>query len=140
MLLKSNSHLPKNYFYWLQWKAFKSDEKCFLIHVKSSFRSWDVYIFALTFWSCRKTTRKLWLISTFMMSQTEQQFITIHILPNISRSKSNQTINFGQLLEYNMRNNFLEKSFTKGGRESSPRPFKEKSKLSIFLDQQFEML
>ena len=74
------------------------------------------------------------------MSQTEQQFTAIHILPNISRRKSNQAINFGQLLEYNMRNIFLQKSFTKGGRESSPRPFNKKSKLSISLDQQFEML
>ena len=28
----------------------------------------------------------------------------------ISRSKGNQTINFGQLIEYNMRNFFLEKA------------------------------
>ena len=32
----------------------------------------------------------------------------MHILPNISRSKSNQTIKFGQLVEYNMRNIFVE--------------------------------
>ena len=30
--------------------------------------------------------RKLWLISKFMISQTGQQIITTHILPNISRS------------------------------------------------------
>ena len=30
---------------------------------------------------------------------------------------------FGQLIEYNIRNIFLEKSYTKYGRESSPRPF-----------------
>ena len=29
--------------------------------------------------------------------------ITIHILSNISRSKDNQTIKFGQLLKYNMK-------------------------------------
>ena len=28
--------------------------------------------------------------------------------PNISRSKSNQTVKFGQLINYNMRNIFLE--------------------------------
>ena len=32
----------------------------------------------------------------------------MHILPNVSRSKSNQTIKFGQLVEYNMRNIFVE--------------------------------
>ena len=65
-------------------------------------------------------------------------FIT-HILPNISRSKESQTIKF-QLIEYNMRNIFLEKSYTKYGGEASPRPFYEKSKLSVSLDQQSEML
>ena len=42
---------------------------------------------------------------------------------------------FGQLIEYNMRNIVLEKSFTKCGRETSPRPFSGKLKLSISLDQ-----
>ena len=32
------------------------------------------------------------------MIQTGQQIITIHILPNISRSKGNQTLKFGQLI------------------------------------------
>ena len=58
----------------------------------------------------------------------------IDILPNISRSKDNQTMKFGQLIEYNMRNNFLEKSFTKRGGETISRPFSKKSKLSMSLD------
>ena len=66
-----------------------------------------------------------------MTSHTAKPIITIHILPNISRSKGNQTMKCGQLIEYNMRNIFLGKSYTKGGRETSPRPFYEKSKLSI---------
>ena len=37
-----------------------------------------------------------------MTSQTGQEINTIHILPNISRSKGNQTTKFGQLIEYNM--------------------------------------
>ena len=44
-----------------------------------------------------------------MTSQTALQTITIHILPNISQSKGNQTIKFGQLIEYNKRNIFLQK-------------------------------
>ena len=61
-----------------------------------------------------------------MTSHTGLQTIAIHILPNISRSKSNQTMMFGQLLEYNMRNAFLEKSCTKYGRGTIPRPFSKK--------------
>ena len=43
-----------------------------------------------------------------MASQTGQQIITIHIFPNILRSKCNQAMKFGQLTGYNMRNIFLE--------------------------------
>ena len=75
-----------------------------------------------------------------MASQTGQQINTIHILPNISRSKSNQTTKFGQLIEYNMINNILEKSYLKCDGEDSPRPFCKKSKLSMSLDQQSKML
>ena len=58
-----------------------------------------------------------------MTLQTGQQTITIHILPNISRSKNNQTKKNGQLIEFNMTNAFLKKSYTKCGGETSPRPF-----------------
>ena len=44
-------------------------------------------------------------------------------MPNISRSKWSQTMKFGQLIEYNMRNIFLKKSYPKWGEETSPRPF-----------------
>ena len=71
-----------------------------------------------------------------MTSQPVKQTIAIHILPYISRSKDNQTVKFGQLIEYNMRNIFLEKSYTKCGGETIPKPFSKKSKLSISLDQQ----
>ena len=59
----------------------------------------------------------------------------MYTLPNISRSKDNKTIKFGQLIGYNMKNIFLEKSYTKYGGETSPRPFSEKLKFSISLDQ-----
>ena len=58
----------------------------------------------------------------------------MHILPIISGNKGNQKMKFGQLIEYNMRN-ILEKSYTKCGEETSPRPFSGKLKLSISLDQ-----
>ena len=43
------------------------------------------------------------------MSQTVKQTIAIHILVNISRSKSNQTTKLGQLIDYNKRNVFFQK-------------------------------
>ena len=57
-----------------------------------------------------------------MTSQPGKQTIVIHILRNISRSKGNQTKKFGQFIEYNMRNIFLEKSYTKCGGETICRP------------------
>ena len=41
----------------------------------------------------------------------------------------------GQLIECNMRNIFLEKSYTKCGGETSPKLISEKLKLSMSLDQ-----
>ena len=60
--------------------------------------------------------------------------ITIHILATISKSKGNQTMKFGQLIEYNMRNTFVVKSYTKCI-ENIPRPLSKKSKLNRSPDQ-----
>ena len=75
-----------------------------------------------------------------MTSQPGQQTIVIHILPNTLRRKGNQAMKFGQLIECNMRNIFLEKSYTKCDGETSPRPFSEKLKLTISLDQYSKVL
>ena len=48
-----------------------------------------------------------------MTSQPGKQTIAIDILSNISRSKGNQTMKFAQLMEYNMRNTFVKKSYKK---------------------------
>ena len=48
------------------------------------------------------------------------------MLPNISRSKDNHTMKFGQLIEFNMKHSFLEKSYVKCDEETSPRPFSKK--------------
>ena len=45
----------------------------------------------------------------------------VHIFPNISRSKSDQTMKICQVIENNNRNIFLQKLFTKWGREISSR-------------------
>ena len=47
---------------------------------------------------------------------------------------------FGQLIEYNMRNIFVEKLYTKCAGETIPRPLTKKSKLSISLDQYCKVL
>ena len=57
-----------------------------------------------------------------MTSQPGEQTIVIYILPNISKSKGNQVMKFGQLIEYNMRNLFVEKSYTKWDEETITRP------------------
>ena len=56
-----------------------------------------------------------------MASQPDLQTISIQILPNVSPSKGNQNIKFGQLIEYNKGNIFLQKSCGEWGRETSSR-------------------
>ena len=53
------------------------------------------------------------VVKKFMTSKIGKQIIAVHILSNISISKSKQTMEFGQLIACNMRNIFLEKSCTK---------------------------
>ena len=67
-----------------------------------------------------------------MTSQPGKRIIAIHLLHN---TQEVQTMKLGQLIEYNLRNIFLEKSYTKCGGETIPRPFSKKSKLSISVDQ-----
>ena len=75
-----------------------------------------------------------------MTSSGGKLIITIHILPNVSRSEANQTMDLGKLIEYNMGNIFLVKLCTKCVEKISPRPFSKKPKLSIPLDQQSVIL
>ena len=62
----------------------------------------------------------------------------MQMLLNISGSKGSRAMKFGQLMEHIMRYTsyiFLEKSYTKCGGETIPRPIRKNSKLSISLDQ-----
>ena len=118
---KSGSHLSKKLFYLLQWKAFQKDEKCFLFHLKNSFRFQDIYIFVLAFHSTRnnlirKVNFKIYHVTAWLTNNYNTP------LPNISQSKDNQTMKFGQFIEYSMRNNFLQKSCIKWGRKTIPSP------------------
>ena len=44
-----------------------------------------------------------------MTSQPGSQAIAMHIFPNISQRKGNQKMKYGQLIEFNKRNYFLQK-------------------------------
>ena len=87
------------------WEPFKNNEKCFSFHLKNSLCSQDIWIFV--------SIRKIRLILKFITSQSGKKIIATYILPNFSKSKGNQTMKFGQLIKYDTRNTFLEKSFTK---------------------------
>ena len=49
-------------------------------------------------------------MSKLMMSQTDKLIITMYILPNISKSKCNETVKSGPLIEYSVRMVFLQES------------------------------
>ena len=58
-----------------------------------------------------------------MTSQPGLQTVARHILSNISESNGNQTMKFGQLIEYNKRNFFLKNIIQKMRQgETSSRP------------------
>ena len=51
-----------------------------------------------------------------------EKIITLQILPNISGTKGNKVTEIGELIEYNVRSIFIQKSCRKWGRETSNRP------------------
>ena len=75
-----------------------------------------------------------------MTSQSREQSIAIHVLLNISRSKGNQAMKFGPLIEYHVRNIFLENSYTERVGETIPIHFFKKSNLYICLGQKSKVL
>ena len=68
-----------------------------------------------------------------MTSQPGKRTNVVHILLNISRRKDNETLKFGQLIECNIRNVFLEKSYTKCGRKTISRLFSKKNQNWAYL-------
>ena len=74
-------------------------------------------------------------LSKCMTSQPWEQTISMYILLNTLRNKNNGTMTFGQLVEYNMGNIFLGKSYIKC-RGTILRSFSENSNLSVSLGQQ----
>ena len=59
------------------WKPFKNNEKCFLLHVQSSFRFWEIYIFVLTFWlsGCLKKGQHIGCQKRFECSFKISEFV-----------------------------------------------------------------
>ena len=86
-------------------------EKHCLFHLKGSFHSEDIKIFVLTFFGN---------VGKWLDKKAKINFKIYGLT-------------FGQLIEYNVRNNFLENSYRKCYGETSPTPFSKKSKLSISL-------
>ena len=70
-----------------------------------------------------------------MTSQPGYKTIVIHLLPNISKNKGNETMKIGQLRECKMRNIVLQKPDKKCGGETSFRWFSETLRLSVSLNQ-----
>ena len=88
------------------------------------FLLWKCLHFCSNFYPNDFRRRRLRLISKLMVTQTAQKIIIIHILLSIiSGSKINQAIKFRQLIEYDLRNIFIEKSSIKCCQEASRRPF-----------------
>ena len=58
-----------------------------------------------------------------MTSQTGTQITAIWILPNIWRHKGNQTMKFGQVMEHNIKNRFLQNHLETKTRRLFPEPF-----------------
>ena len=71
--------------------------KSFFVLKIFKFLSWHIGYVGKTAW----LIRKLRLVSKFVTSQPGLQAISIWILPNISQTKGNQTIKFGQVIEHN---------------------------------------
>ena len=75
------------------------------------------------------------LVSKFMTLQPGKKITTIHPISqwdNVTQYL-NETMKFGQLIEYKTRNNLLEIFHPKCGGETSPRPFPKRSKLNNLL-------
>ena len=56
-----------------------------------------------------------------MTSLPDYQAIVMYILLGILKSNSNQTMKLSQLVKYNIRNKFFEKSYTKCCGKATPK-------------------
>ena len=104
--LKMDSQPPKKLVLFASIKS-PLNEKPFYFLLKCLF----LFLrYLRLFWLCKKWLDEKTKVSKFMTSQIGILTITICILFNFSWSKSSQTMKFILLIEYKMRNIFLEKS------------------------------
>ena len=100
--LKSDSHLPKNCFICFNESLLKIMNNAFYFISKPHLvRLIFIFLCWLFVHVKNRLIRRIRLISKFMTSQTGWQTIAIHVLHKISGIKGNQTIKFGQVIEYN---------------------------------------
>ena len=112
------------------WKMlFISPRKLFSFSRYFNFLSWLFGHVAKQFDQKHKVNFKFWDITVWLRNNCNTH------ITQYREKQSKRTIKFGQLTEYNMINIFLEKSYIGCGGETGPRPFSEKFKLSISLDQ-----
>ena len=104
-----------------RWKSFKTEE-CFLFHLKSSFRSWDISIFVLTLFMYKdglirklRSTSNLWRHN---LDNKQLQYTNTHIARYLKKSLQPDN-------EIGSVNIFLQKSCTKYGDKTSPRPSRQ---------------
>ena len=84
----------------------------------------DIEIFALTLGHLEKWLDQKDKVNFKIYDVTTWEINNCHTpIINISQSKSNQKMKFGQITEYKMRNIFLEKSYTKYSGETIPISF-----------------
>ena len=81
----------------------------------------DISIFVLTLGHVEKWFDKKATVTN--QKKNRKQTITIHLLPNASRSKGRETMKFGQLIEYDMRNIFLKKHTQNVVKKLVPDPY-----------------
>ena len=133
--LKSGSHLERSYFCLKSSLKMMKNASYFMLNVLSLLN-----IFKALSWLSdhlgKRLDKKAKVNSEFMASQTGKQIITIHILPNIARSKGSQTMKFRQLTE----SNILKKHTQSVVEKLVTNPFIKKLKFSISLDQVWNII
>ena len=119
------------------WKPFKLMKNAFPLPYNLFLFS-KYFNFCLDFLVIKKNAliKTIRLTSKFVTSQPGKETFAMHILPSISKSKGNQTMKFGQLINITWGTFFFKNTHTNCVGDTIPRPFSTKSKFSISLDQQ----
>ena len=95
-------------------KPFENDEKCILFTLKAFLFLIFSNFYNNFFGHIRKRLDKKVVEVNFKIYDVID-WETIHILSNISRIKSNETMKFGRSIEHNIGKKFLKRPYTRGG-------------------------